>query len=414
MSHRDFVSFGTTVGSRSDRRMFERLLAGAILVSLISLPSLAQTHSPFPVDITTPRTPQSVMVDGRARLVYELHLAGFVPWAIELTGIDVFGGTTPLASYRGDVLDKMVVPAEQLFHTADSTASTDKPRSIGVGHGAIVFFDLTLDAGDHPPAELRHRFTFSFEGSNGKPVERIVDGVIVPVVQEPTTVLRAPLREGRWVAFNAFSNGASPDHRRAVNAVDGRLYIAQRFAVDWARLGPDGRLFHGDAKSNANFYGYGAEVLAVADARVSDVKDGLPDNVGSTARSSRVITLENVTGNGVILDIGHGSFAVYAHMQPGSLTVKVGDHVKAGQVLGLLGNSGNSDGPHLHFQLTDANSPLGSEGIPYELESFTQLGAVSDDPAVQDNGQVLLSKEQEKPVVHRQEFPVNNAVVTFP
>lgn len=60
------------------------------------------------------------------------------------------------------------------------------------------------------------------------------------------------------------------------------------------------------------------------------------------------------------------------------------------------------------------DSPMGSEGIPYELETFTRLGVVADDPAAQDNGQVLLPKTQEKPVVHRREFPVNSAVVTFP
>ena len=83
-------------------------------------------------------------------------------------------------------------------------------------------------------------------------------------------------------------------------------------------------------------------------------------------------------------------------------------------MLALLGNSGNSDAPHLHFQLADTNSPLGAEGIPYEFEDFTQLGMVPDDPAMQDNGQALLPKTQEKPVVHPGEFPLNNAVATFP
>jgi murein DD-endopeptidase MepM/ murein hydrolase activator NlpD len=126
-------------------------------------------------------------------------------------------------------------------------------------------------------------------------------------------------------------------------------------------------------------------VLAVADARVSDLRNGLPDNVGATERSSRVITVDSAVGNYVILDLGRGQFAVYAHLQPGSLKVKFGDHVNAGQLLALLGNSGNSDAPHLHFQLTDANSPMGSEGIPCELERFTQLGILGDQEAVLDN-----------------------------
>jgi murein DD-endopeptidase MepM/ murein hydrolase activator NlpD len=82
------------------------------------------------------------------------------------------------------------------------------------------------------------------------------------------------------------------------------------------------------------------------------------------------ITLETVAGNHIILDLGHGRYALYAHLQPGSLKVKLGDHVKRGQVLALVANSGNSIEPHLHFQLTNGNSPQGSEGIPYALESF--------------------------------------------
>src|SRR5262249_17899379 len=150
----------------------------------------------------------------------------------------------------------------------------------------------------------------------------------------------------RWVAFNAYSND---NHRRSLNPVDGKERIAQRFAIDWMCLGPDGRLYHDDPKVNANFYGYGTDVLAVADGRISDLQDGLPQNAGKNEESSRHITLDNVVGNHLILDLGHGRFALYAHLIPGSLKVKLGDEVKAGQVLAHLGNSGNSDGPHLHF-----------------------------------------------------------------
>ena len=66
------------------------------------------------------------------------------------------------------------------------------------------------------------------------------------------------------------------------------------------------------------------------------------------------ITLETVGGNNVIMEIGDGLYAFYAHLQPGSLRVKVGDKVRRGQVLGLLGNSGNSSEPHLHFHICNA------------------------------------------------------------
>jgi murein DD-endopeptidase len=155
-------------------------------------------------------------------------------------------------------------------------------------------------------------------------------------------------------------------------------------------------------------------VLAVADGRVSDLKDGLLENVGGTERDDRAITVDNAVGNYVTLDLGHGRFAVYAHLQPSSFKVKLGDKVRTGQALALLGNSGNSDAPHLHFQVVDANSPFGSEGIPYELETFTELGVVTDS-AMLDAGQASWHpKPGEQPVVHAREFPADKAVVDFP
>jgi murein DD-endopeptidase MepM/ murein hydrolase activator NlpD len=398
------------------RRYF--ITAGIVVVLLIALflsfQVFAQSRSPFPIDITAGPAPQSFIVDGRARLSYELRFTNFAPFKIDLTSIDVLGDSeTPLATYRADALEKMVVPAERVVIWADPPKGAPPAREIVEGHTAVIFFDVALDPGAHAPAKLRHRFSFSFAGNDGAAVQRSVDSAAVPVIQQPATVLRAALRGASWIAFNAFSNGNSSDHRRAFNAVDGRIYDAQRFAIDWAGLGPDGRLFHGDSKSNANFYGYGAEVIAVADGRISDLNDRFPDNVGSNDRAKRIITLDNALGNSVTIDIGNGRFAIYGHLQPGSLKVKLGETVKAGQVLARLGNSGNSDGPHLHFQLTDANSPLASEGIPYEIESFTQLDVLKNS-LVLDDGSAWQPKSDVKPVVRRREFPVDNAVVTFP
>lgn len=391
-------------------RRFEArwLLGWAVL--FLPHQSLAQSNSGFPVDIVAGPAPQLVMADGRARLLYELHLTNFAPIPIEVVALDVLGdeGTGALASYRGEALGKVLVPAENVLVSLDPTDRGDKRGQIGEGHRAVIFVDLTLDAGARMPMELRHRFTFDIKGNVA--LGRTINGPFVAVVREPTPVLHAPLHGTAWIAFNALG---SYDHRRAFQLVDGRIRIAQRFAIDWMRLGPDGRLFRGDAKSNNNFYSYGAEVLAVADARVSDLRDGVPDNIGTTERSSRVVTVDSAVGNYLTLDLGRGRFAVYAHLQPGSLKVKLGDHVNAGQVLARLGNSGNSDEPHLHFQLTDGNSPMGSEGIPYELEVFTQLGVLGDQEAVLDKGQAWQPKAQEKPVVHRGEFPIDKAVVNF-
>jgi murein DD-endopeptidase len=391
--------------------MIKRLFAGAIVLLLIPLCALAQAHSGFPVDIIAGPSPQPVMADGHLHLLYELHLTNFAPLPIELKGLDILGDSaSTLASYRDVALEKMVVPVEELSSAASPTEAKGT-LAIGEGHAVMIFIDLILDSGARPPAELRQRFWFSVPRKNKATIERNLDGPAVPVLRDPVPVLSAPLRGSTWVAFNALG---AEDHRRSLNAFSARERIPQRFAIDCMRLGPDGRLFHGDTKSNANYYGYRSEVVAVADGRLSDLKDGLPENSGSTERSARIITLENALGNYDTLDLGQGRFATYAYLQPGSFKVKLGEQVKAGQILGLLGNSGNSDAPHLHLQLVNANSPFESEGVPYELDSFTQLGTVPDDPAAQDTGEILLPKEKEKPAVRRDEFPLNNAAVNFP
>src|SRR5699024_2953582 len=79
----------------------------------------------------------------------------------------------------------------------------------------------------------------------------------------------------------------------------------------------------------------------------------------------------------VVLDIGDGVYAMYAHLIAGSVTVKPGDSVTAGQVLGYLGNTGNANASHLHFQLMDGPSLLDSDSLPYALTSFDYGGQVA-------------------------------------
>jgi murein DD-endopeptidase MepM/ murein hydrolase activator NlpD len=122
--------------------------------------------------------------------------------------------------------------------------------------------------------------------------------------------------------------------------------------------------------------------------------------------------VQTAGGNYVVVDIGKGRYAFYAHMQPDSLKVKLGDTVKTGQVIGLLGNTGNSDAAHLHFHVMDGPSPLLSNGLPFVFDQFTGEGLVTDEPA--------LTALQPAPVdtaalsgTHQNEMPLNLEVVGF-
>jgi hypothetical protein len=195
----------------------------------------------------------------------------------------VFGdqGATPLASYRGQELEDLLVA----IGGADSTA---KLRAIGGGRSVVTFLDLPLPSGTRLPMELRHQLSLSIprkkDGSGGT-IENRINSPVVAVIQEPAPVLGAPLSGSAWVAFNSLGSDA---HRRALNPIDGKERIAMRFAIDWVRLGPDGRLFHDDPKSNANFYGYRADVLAVADGRISDLKMAFLKTRAATRRAPAI------------------------------------------------------------------------------------------------------------------------------
>ena len=170
------------------------------------------------------------------------------------------------------------------------------------------------------------------------------------------------------------------------------------------RLRDDGKTFHDDQKDNKSYLAYGTDALAVADGVVTEVKDGIPENVPGIDSRAVPITLETVGGNHVILDIGGGHFAFYAHLQPGTLRVKLGEKVRRGQVLGLVGNSGNSTEPHLHFHIENANSPLGAEGLPYSLPSFEVVG----------HGWGWTATAAKGPAeVHKNEIPLENEVVNL-
>jgi murein DD-endopeptidase MepM/ murein hydrolase activator NlpD len=211
-----------------------------------------------------------------------------------------------------------------------------------------------------------------------------------------------PLRGGVWLAANGPANESG--HRRALIPVNGTPSIAQRFAIDYVRVGTDNKTFTGEQLKNASYHAQGSDAIAVANGTVVAVKDSIPENVPGVTSRAVPITLETVGGNHVIIDIGGGRYAFYAHLQPGSLKVKVGDKVTRGQVVGLVGNSGNSTEPHLHFHISDGNSPLGSEGVPYRHD-FELVGRCRT---------FNLGCQRSEPVARKGEVPLANVLVKFP
>ena len=146
------------------------------------------------------------------------------------------------------------------------------------------------------------------------------------------------------------------------------------FAIDWVRL-QDGKLFAGDGSQREDWFAFGAEVLAVADGTVVAVQEGHAEEVPLQPVAG-VHAPGDYGGNSISIEIAPGVYAFYAHLQPDSITVEVGDQVTTGQVLGLLGNTGNSTAPHLHFGLNDDPDPLAAESLPMAFERWRLEGTI--------------------------------------
>lgn len=331
--------------------------------------------------------------DGGTHLVYELVLTNAKAVPATLEKIEVLaaeGGAAPLVTLQGAKL-------QAAMHTLGARPATS--TLLAPNEGALVFLQLRFEKPGDVPARLVHRLgargAASPAAREPSPIQYPLTGVEIGGRRPP--VLRPPLEGAGWVALNGCCAGGGA-HRGAVQTVNGELVDSQRFAIDWMRLDDQGRLVDGDAAKPDGFVGYGATVHAAGDGTVVETGDGLPDQVPGKLPDPSTITIANVDGNHVVIDHGDGVFTFYAHLQSGSLKVAKGDRVRAGQQLGLLGNSGNTSAPHLHFHAMAGPSPLGSNGIPFEHDHFTLTGQLVDEDLDRliAGGAVKLKKTDER------------------
>jgi hypothetical protein len=341
--------------------------------------------------------------DEQIHLVYELVLTNAFPVPVDLTELAV------LDADDGAVVTTL--SGESLSAATSLLSSSNEPTtSLPAGTVGVVWLDVPLPAEGDLPAGIAHRLTVHVPPGLPLPETIVETGGAAAVDLRPPVVLAPPLAGARWVAVGSCCDGP---HRRALQAIDGELHLAQRFAIDFNRLDADDRLYAGDQARNESYPGYGQPVLAVADATVVTSVDRYPDQIPEAPTG---VTLENAEGNYVILDLGQGRYALYAHLVPGSVTVQEGERVRQGQVLGALGNSGSSTGPHLHFHVMDAPSGLVADGLPYAFADFDLTGQIpplDEAIALVEAGDALPITTQQVGPRH-DALPLGRDVVTFP
>jgi len=323
------------------------------------------------VNISIPFAPIPVPSQNGINLAYELELVPAKGQVPVVEKVEVLNPATGKILYTadGELLSALYQPA---------SVPPPTPAEIQNGTGKLslprvsLWFVVSPDA---VPDRLSHRLTLNRTAS-GLPSVTITGGEVAVKKDLVPVVVGSPVHGPGWMVMETTS--PMTHHFRAQITMNGVTRVPQRYAQDWVYLDPvSGQAAAGNATFARNYFGFGKEILAVANGTVVDASDGLADF--ETIYSAAGTTLANAAGNYVILDLGNKKYACYAHMVNGSVRVKKGDVVKEGQVIGLNGNSGNSDIPHLHFQVvTDIPSFLGTEGYPHVYRSFNVTGVVNE------------------------------------
>jgi hypothetical protein len=335
-------------------------------MGLLQQASSETSSFPLQLEMRVPFEPTAFPSTGRTYLAYELYMTNFSNDSLALRRIDVLdaegSSDRPIAAFEGAELDALLQPVG-----VQRSGEEGGGKRLAPGGSVVVFMWVAFEAGANVPKNLRHRVVTA--GAT-------VEGAVIGTHHSELKVLGPPVRGSNWLASDAPSNDVDNHHRRGIFIIDGNALISRRYAIDWT-LVENGAPFSGDASDKRSYFAYGKPVVAVADAVVVVAVDGLPDNVpghntpGHEGFHPAVpITMDTVGGNTITLRLGNGQFAYYFHLQPGSLRVKVGDHVRRGQILALIGNSGDSREPHVHFEVTTSSKPEAGEGLPYVIDGY--------------------------------------------
>jgi hypothetical protein len=335
--------------------------------------------------------------DGKYHLVYELVLTNTSPGTATVESVET------IDSKSGEVVGTLA-GAEVAARTTLLNGSLDPAQKIGSAQVAVLYLDAAFEDRRSVPKEIEHRVKTGFDLPPGAlfPEATTDVGALTGVSTKKPVVIGPPMRGENWVAANGCCTVST--HRGAVGVFDQRLLAAERYAIDWIRTDDEGHVVLPSESTNLKDYPeYDRPILSVKGGKVVKAVDRYPDLKPGVRNPD--YTLEDAPGNHVIVDIGGGRYAIYAHLKPGSVTVQEGDHVGRGQVLGRLGNSGNTGAPHLHFHVMDAPTPLGADhNLPYVIDSFRYQGYFEDD------GTPHLMKHAQR---REDELPLTQSVVDF-
>ena len=334
--------------------------------------------------------------DGNVHVEYDLLITNAFTGPVTLKFVDV-------TDENGKTL--MRLDGDRLVQATQTLLGQKPVKSIPASSAVAVEIDLTLPGKTPVPAVLSHRIAYDFSATDHLATvigKKQIEGPIVSVNQAQPTLIASPLAGTGWVATNGC---CSPNvHRNARLAATDRIATPETFAIDWLRI-DEGEPCKNDCTRNEDYSCFGVPVRSVSDGEVIGVRNDMPDEIPSSKQPATVKTPFDYGGNFVYVRIRPDLYAFYAHLRPGTVTVKAGDKVKTGTVLGKLGNSGNSTAPHLHFAILDRPDALVGDSLPFVIDRFNITGKVED-----ATGQVSV---EPKTLAVKDAYPLVRGIVTY-
>jgi len=398
-------SFGrrsTRAGSHADRRVAVAatvVVVAALVVGVSATTAAIPQFTPITASVVAAPVPVRA-TDGRRHLVYEVLVQNTTDAPVEMQSLAVRANGRALLAFPGAELATVMTTAHG--HT----------NTLGPSQGATIWLDVVLRRGRPVPRALAHRLTARVSAPSGESATYTFDGARTPVRPRPARSIAPPLRRGPYLNFNGCC-GLSP-HRTALAAVDGTEHGLQRFAVDFIRIDDLGRAAAGDLTRNESFFTFGEPVYAVADGRVVRARNDLPDIPPLNEPPGSAFTTGTTLGNNIGVKLRGGQYALYAHLKRGSIRVHAGQRVRRGQMLARVGNSGQTGGSHLHFQLNDGPSPVASNSPPFVVRQFTLTGTVGNVEEFLTGAASADVRRLNPPSPRRGQLPLHATVVRFP
>jgi Peptidase family M23 len=340
--------------------------------------------------------------DGLMHLVYEVWLANISSGEADIQDVEVIGD--------GAVLQKL--DAMAVSHRLQPAGLRESSGVLTRGTQSILFFNVVLPNGTQIPKQLLHRVKAKYSAAPPGQQEIVESGGATMPDLQPVVQISAPLRGEGYISADSCCD--STRHMRAAMPINGRVYVAQRYAVDWEQLDAGNRIYSGPREKLESYTIFGKPVYAVADGVVAVAISGLPEQTPGKYPTN--ISIEEADGNAIIEDLGGHHFACYAHMQSASIRLHPGDRVKRGQVIGLVGNSGNSVAPHLHFHVMSSELSLASNGLPYQIDAFKVTGAAPGTEAfdeAEEKGTPLAIKAFSPPHMVEDSLPLDQLIISL-